>query len=106
MITWKILNIERLPSHEGHSNVVSNVYWCCYDSNDSGHYGRCFGNEYLDISSLDSFVSWDTLTENTVIQWVKDSINTVPETMDKIEEAIQYGMDNALHSELNIGVPW
>lgn len=104
MITWKILNMQRLPSSGGNSNVVKNVYWCCYDSNASGDYGQCFGNEFLDTSSIESFVSWESLTEETVIGWVKNAIPA--ENMAMIEDAIQWGMDNAEHEEFTIGVPW
>ena len=106
MITWKILNMERLPSHDGRSNVINNVYWCCYDSNESGSYGHCFGNEYLDISSLDSFTEWSSVTEEMVIEWLKASLALDPNNMEQIENAVQYGMDNGLHQEFEIGVPW
>ena len=104
MITWKILNIERLSSHGGQSDVVKNVYWCCYDSNEAGDYGHCYGNEYLDISSLESFTAWSSVTEEMVIAWVKASIPA--DNMEQIEYAVQYGIENALHQEFQIGVPW
>jgi len=104
MITWKILNMQRLPSSGGNSDVVKNVYWCCYDSNENGDYGQCFGNEFLDTSSIESFVSWDSLTEDTVIGWVKAAIPA--DNMEMIEQAVQWGMDNAEHEQFTIGVPW
>lgn len=104
MITWKILNMERLPSHGGNSDVVKNVYWCCYDSNENGDYGHCFGNEYLDISSLSSFTEWSSVTEEMVIGWLKASLDS--NNMQQIQDAVQYGMDNGVHQEFQIGVPW
>ena len=98
--------MERLPYYEGQSNVIKNVYWCCYDSNESGNYGHCFGNEYLDISSLDSFTEWSSVTEEMVIGWLKASLALDSDNMEQIENAVQYGMDNGLHQEFEIGVPW
>ena len=39
-----------------------------------------------------------------VIGWVKESIPA--DNMAEIEAAVQYGIDNALHQEFQIGVPW
>ena len=57
----------------------------------------------LDISSLESFTAWSSVTEEMVIGWVKESIPA--DNMAKLEE-VQYGIDNALHQEFQIGVPW
>lgn len=104
-ITWNILGMDVLNSLDGNSDVVTNVFWYCSDSDADGNYGFSFGNQQLNTDNITDFVDYNTLTESQVIQWVKDGL-TADGNLDSVEQSVAQGVEQGLYTLRHQGVPW
>jgi len=113
MIIWKVLNIEYIESQEGMLNVAKNIIWYAYGTDELGNYGNTWGNTILDTEGLDpaTFISWDDLTEETVLRWAhaamrQGSENGGRDLVDDIEQNIANIMENENLTPRSFGTPW
>ena len=116
--TWKITGIERYATHESLSNVVVAVHWRLEASDANNNYGCHWGVQQLDLSRMDAenFVSFESLTEEQVIQWAINDINGSAAMSDEqIENGIVFtdlleeDLRNIINTQNNqrlTGVPW
>ena len=104
MITWKITNMERIVKHNEQDDVVCNVHYYAYDSDENDWYGYCFGNCFLDLSNISGFVDYQSLTEEQVVQWVKDW--HTPEQVQSIEDGIAQVIEEKRYTRRELGLPW
>ena len=101
--TWKIYDLKRTIS----TGVVNTITYAC-ESEDNGHGSREIG--YLTITgsvSDEGFISYDNLTEGTVLAWVTGSADvdtSAIETLCSASIAISISASAAV-TEIN-GVPW
>lgn len=72
---WKIEKLECKVSENGLSNVVYKIQWIYKVTNtiDTKQYSSANrGNSYLPTPSPLSFISYDNLTKQQVVDWVTD----------------------------------
>jgi len=109
--TWKILDMKRNTADGG----VKTVYWECRVTDDThADVSAVDGGKLLlePDASADDFVSYDDLTEATVLGWVYDSLREGDETADEAKtrvETVRQGKVTAQiarkTAEAN-GMPW
>lgn len=68
--TWKI---KRLIQKNDESGLIIQVYFKLYSTDDEYSYASA-GNVELDINNIKNFVSYESLTEEVVIEWVKNKL--------------------------------
>jgi hypothetical protein len=106
-ITWKILNTDRLATSDGRSDVVQNVFWYCSDSDADGNYGYCYGNTVLNSTGLsdETFIDYNSLTEQQVIDWVKADLQEAGD-LQTVENCVTDGISSGRFSLRHQGLPW
>ena len=96
--TWAIQNLER----ETADGFVYTAHYTVNASNDSysaGAYGS------VGFERPETLISFDSLTEDTVIGWVKEKLGG-QEKVDAIEAALQNQLDEKSAPTKAAGVPW
>lgn len=107
IVTWRIINLEWIDNLNGNSKVVKNIhYWV--DAVEGGGMGYTWGNVQLDTDNISDFSDFDTLTEESCIQWVKDELDRQYDNGSKVTEqsAIEMLKDNDPSRVRGFGVPW
>ena len=99
--TWKIYDLKRTTSN----GVVTEITYAC-ESQLSGSSTRKIGNLTVTGSADDAdFIAYDDLTEDTVLGWVTDSVDTASiETVNSSSVAASI-VARAAVTESN-GTPW
>ena len=108
-ITWKILNIEAITSHNSLTNVVKNVYWQVEGFGTGGQYGAHYGNQQLDVDNIDpsTYVSWDSLSSDQVVGWVKHALDSGSSgTVATIEQDVVRIVEAEERPNRKTGLPW
>tara|TARA_B110000908_G_scaffold152800_1_gene188734 strand:+ start:354 stop:698 length:345 start_codon:yes stop_codon:yes gene_type:complete len=109
--TWSVSNMDRNQADGG----VSTIYWSCVAASDGdtvytateGGKLRC---EY-DASS-DSFISYDSLTQEDVLSWVYSSLIEEEETADEAKARIEDNRSGKVQGQIDraaataSGTPW
>ena len=93
-ITWKINNLERQTS----DGLVTVVHWGA--SAVDGDYSASIVNTQA-LERGDSFVSYDTLTEETVLGWLWGKIDK-----DAVESALTAQIEAQKAPVTANGLPW
>lgn len=96
--TWKIANLER-ETADGY------VYTAHYviDSSDGTYSAGAYGSIGLERPEGE-LIPFDSLTEETVIGWVKEKLGD--EKVTEIEAALQAQLDEKHAPSKAAGVPW
>lgn len=99
-VTWRIANLERtLPS-----GVVFAVHYTI-DAVDGEFTAGAYGSiGVAGDPAQDGFISFESLTEQTVIGWVKDQIGA--EKIAEIEAALAGQIDKQRSPTSAAGLPW
>ena len=69
--TWEILSLYTIPSKDGLTNIVDKINWRFQITEDK-YYGDVYGHTKLPAPTGGSFTAYDDLTEETIINWVKE----------------------------------
>ena len=93
-ITWKINNLERQTS----DGLVTVVHWGA--SATDGDFGASIVNTQA-LERGDSFVNYDTLTEQTVLGWLWNKIDK-----DAVESALEAQIEAQKAPVISNGLPW
>jgi hypothetical protein len=106
--TWIINGVECYPNHAGENNVVFKVNWGLTGSDEStgiGYGGYVSGPVELTYEAGTTFTPYADLTENQVINWVKDSLGEekIAELKTNITEQIKIQLTPAVVTPL---LPW
>jgi hypothetical protein len=94
-ITWKINNLERQTSDD----LVTVVHWCA--SALDGEVSASIVNTQALERNGDSFVNYDTLTEETVLGWLWGKIDKVA-----VEDALTAQIEAQKAPVTANGLPW
>jgi hypothetical protein len=99
-VTWRIANLERtLPS-----GVVFAVHYTI-DAVDGEFTAGAYGSiGVAGDPAQDGFIAFESLTEQTVIGWVKDQIGA--EKIAEIEAALAGQIDKQRNPTSAAGLPW
>jgi hypothetical protein len=99
-VTWTISTLER-NTDDG----VVVAHWRASDSETVGeveHVGSSYGTcGFTPDADADGYVAYDSLTEETVIGWVKADVDA-----DAIEASIASQIADSKAPAISTGVPW
>jgi hypothetical protein len=93
-ITWKINNLERQTS----DGLVTVVHWGAYA--EDGDFGASIVNTQA-LERGDSFVNYDTLTEETVLGWLWTKVDK-----EAVEAALEAQIEAQKAPVSANGLPW
>ena len=96
MTTWTIVTLER-NTDDG----VVVAHWRASDA-DGEHVGSSYGScGFSPDPSAEGYIAYDSLTEDTVIGWVKSEVDA-----DEIEAGIAAQIADSKAPAISTGVPW
>ena len=99
-VTWTISTLER-NTDDG----VVVAHWRASDSETVGeveHVGSSYGTcGFTPDADADGYVAYDSLTEETVIGWVKADVDA-----DAVEASIASQIADSKAPAITVGVPW
>jgi len=103
--TWTVNDMRRNVSDGG----VFEVRWSCTAINDAGTETASAGGKYTCTPdpSAPGFISYDSLTENDVLGWVKADLPN-GETAAELETRLTDKVNNQItrNAAIALGVPW
>jgi len=108
MINWKITNLEYYNEYQGLSNVVKTIHYIVEATDADNNIGQCVGSQQLDLTQLNAklFTEFESITEDNVISWLKDSLNaTDPSSVETLEGFALQGVVIGNTEETNVGLP-
>jgi len=95
-VTWTISTLER-NTDDG----VVVAHWRASDA-DGEHTGSSYGTcGFTPDADADGYVAYDSLTEETVIGWVKADVDA-----DAVEASIAAQIADSKAPAISTGVPW
>ena len=95
-VTWTISTLER-NTDDG----VVVAHWRASDA-DGEHSGSSYGTcGFTPDADADGYVAYDSLTEETVIGWVKADVDA-----DAVEASIAAQIADSKAPAISTGVPW
>ena len=104
--TWKIENLGFTILDEGKQNVVNVILWRFTGTNDVFSSETC-GATQLDLDKNVSFIEYENLTENIVLNWLISAIGEeqIAEIKLKIDTQIESQIE-AQKPKTGSGLPW
>lgn len=72
--TWEIFSLTTAPHENGLYNVVKKVNWR-FQVSDGPYYGDSYEETELSAPSSDSYIEYENLTKEIVIDWIKSNID-------------------------------
>jgi hypothetical protein len=72
-LTWKIEQLNCKPSFDGKTNVVETIHWRL-NGVDGDYATSVYGSQSVTYTEGSLFTDYDSLTEETVIEWLKDAL--------------------------------
>ena len=98
-VIWNISTLERNTD-----NGVVVAHWRATDV-DGDHSGSSYGTcGFTPDASADGYVAYDNLTEENVIDWVKDSMGE--EAVTGVEDSIAAQIADSKAPAISVGTPW
>ena len=91
---WLIESLDCILSLDGKSNVVSNVHWRV-NATDEINKATIYGEQKLSYDSENQFIPFDSLTKETVIEWVQKAMGSEQVAF------IQQNLDNQIANLAN-----
>ncbi len=103
--TWDIAQLERrLPDGETcPDGAIYTVHWTA-SLEENGETAGAYGSIGLGDPDPDSFVPFDQLTKEEVVNWVLSALGV--DQVVSIEEALHNEIEQKLHPPSASGVPW
>ena len=98
-VIWNISTLERNTD-----NGVVVAHWRATDV-DGDHSGSSYGTcGFTPDASADGYVAYDSLVEEDVIGWVKDSMGE--EAVTGVEDSIAAQIADSKAPAISVGTPW
>jgi hypothetical protein len=72
-LTWKIEQLNCKPSFDGKTNVVEAIHWRL-NGIDGDYATSVYGSQGVNYEAGSPFIDYDSLTEEVVVQWLKDAL--------------------------------
>lgn len=103
MATWTVTNLLSYDSYEENSKVVYAVEYSVSHTSGSES-ATVSGRINLDLSDLSSMVAYASLTENTVIGWVKAALGS--DEVTALETVVTSIAEEKNREGTTSGKPW
>jgi hypothetical protein len=106
--TWKLTSLKK-RNVGSLSGVVFQTYWTKTGTDENGNSGSFSGATPFDPAQVDpnNFTSWDQLTEEIILGWIKEIVVGDYET--HVNEQIQRQIDEKINASEEVGsgkFPW
>lgn len=103
--TWEVTEL-KVRDVEPHTDAVVQTQWKKIGTNENGITGEFIGATPLNASNVDpeEFVSFENLTEETVLTWIQAEIAKHPEYTNHMNEKIQQQIQRKTMTEKR--APW
>lgn len=102
--TWKISQLECIPSSDGKNNIVSTVHWR-FNADDGENIAEVYGSQTLNFDVNNSFINYSDLTKNTVVNWVQKEMGI--DVVNKLQESLDKQLENLANPPIVTPVlPW
>lgn len=73
--TWDVIELGCFQKNETYPDLVVNAKWLYTISDDLGNQTSIEGYTTFNTEQMDSFIPFDQLTKETVIQWIESKEN-------------------------------
>lgn len=107
--TWKIERVGRKTTSTI-ENAIVQTHWRLTGTNEDGISGEFVGATPFELSTVDpnNFVSYSELTEETVLQWIQNVVNSDPSYKEHIDRRILEEIADKVEptTEVISGFPW
>jgi hypothetical protein len=105
--TWSVTGI-KVATQNSNTNAVVQTYWKKIGTDEAGNTGEFVGGTPLSAANVtpEDFISYDSLTEDTVLTWIKAAVAGAHEehANQKIFEQIEKKKSDA--SVHQVKMPW
>jgi len=88
VFNWEVLSLYAAPSENGLTDVVKRIVWRC-QATEGSYVADIYRDTFLTTAQQESFISYESLTHETVIDWIKaheDIPALEAELLAKLEE--------------------
>ena len=103
--TWEITGLKK--KNEGDNNdAVVQTYWTKTGTDENDNVGMFHGATPFTSVDADPFVPFASLTENTVLGWIKSVANDGGSYEDHINAQIQKQIDEVVTPVTEAAMPW
>ena len=105
--TWNIAQLERHTA----DGIVYAVHYTV-DANDGTYSANAYGSVGLEPPDPDSIIPYEDLTEEIVVDWVKEKFSETPEAesqktqLQQIEEGLAAQIEAKKYPTTASGLPW
>ena len=99
----------KIKDHNGISNLVVQTYWKLTGTDENGHEGTFSGATPFSADPSDNsgpHIPFETLTEDNVIAWISEVVNTNPGYKDHIDEQILKQINEKISPITEPTLPW
>ena len=107
--TWKIERIGKKTTSTIEDAIVQ-THWIVTGTNSDGVSGTFTGATPFKLSTVDptNFVSYENLTEETVLEWIKNVVNSDPSYKNHIDSKILEEIEDTKEptTVVTSGFPW
>ena len=103
--SWNIVNAT-IRDTESLNKVVVNCVWKKTGEDADGNIGIYYGNTQFSLDTLDpdTFIDFDSLTEETMLTWIQSRISE--EVDSQINECILMDLEKKKYPEVTVAFPW
>ena len=101
---WTVTLLSVIPSADGLSEVVMNVYWLCSATEGTSTYNTN-GCTQVPFPNPAAFTPFSSLTEGQVLQWVFETLG--PQQVSDIEASADKGLQDLINPPIIYPpLPW
>ena len=104
--TWKVTGI-KVKDEGSNTNAVVQTYWTKTGTDDNGNEGTFHGATPFTSTTMpegDVFVPFEQLTEDMVLDWIKDVV--VGQYEEHVNEQIAKQIDSKVNPVTDAPMPW
>ncbi len=99
----------KVKDEDGNTNAVVQTYWKLTGTDESGNEGTFTGATPFTSTTMpegSTFVPFEELTEQIVIDWIKDVVETNPGYQQHIDSQIQKQINDRITPITEASLPW
>lgn len=99
---WNIVALDTIPSQNELTKIISTIHCEKLATSDDGFNARWYGTVSVALPNPDSFIPYEEITEEMIIEWVKVSAST-----DGVDEKLTAEIELQRNPLIvNLPLPW
>ena len=103
MATWTIETTNRYNLFQEHEDIIYSVDYIVTEANETDSI-TVQGLVNLDLSNITSVTAYSSITENTLVGWVKEVLGS--DEVAAIENVVSARLKERTYTNTSAGVPW